>query len=162
METLLFEIRTYGTWALLAAACLLTLVSAAVWAWKYVRPPLDRFLALPAPVKAVVAVGLTALVAWAGKKPPEAPAVQGVTLEPVVVTPTNASLRYSINSDKAGSAVVSNRTVWIYNRGMDDLWRLVMTVTGQTGSQFQTTVDGFFPDRDRNWKVIVSGKEDGE
>ena len=161
METMLLEIRTYGTWALLAIACLLMLVSAAMWAWTYVRQPLDRFLALPAPMKAVSAAGLVVLVAWAGDKPPVAPAVKGVTLEPVVVTSTNAILRYSIDSDKSEATVVSNRTMWIYHKDVDNMWRLVMTVTGQTGSQFQTTVDGFFPDKDRDWKVIVSGK-DGE
>ena len=116
------------------------------------------FMCLPLWGKGLFLAAAIPFVAWAADKP-EYDVVRGITLEPVEVTSTNATLKYSVDSS-AGTTVVSNRTAWIYRKAEDDMWRLVMTVHGLTGQNFETTIDGFFPDRDSDWKIIMSG-EDG-
>lgn len=164
METLLLEIRHWGTVACAALALAVFAVLAAVWLSRALRPLLARFRSSSAPERTFIALLLVALVAWAGEKPPEAPAVKGVTLEPIEITSTNATLRYSIDSENSNVATVSNRTIWIYHKAVDGMWRMVMELKHQSGQSFETTVNGFFPGEDADWKIVVSGREgeDGE
>jgi len=119
------------------------------------------FLKLPNWAKCASLCVFAAFVAWAGDKP-EQEVVRGIKLESVDVTSTNATLKYYAEDTTSHAAVtVTNRTAWIYKRGPDNTWRLVLEVGAQTGSEFITTVNGFFPGTDNDWKVIMSG-EDGE
>ena len=159
METLWLESRHWGTIACVVIALVLFAVLATIKLAQVLHPHLERFLSYSGPKKICAASLLVALVAWAGEKPPSAPAVKGVTLEPVEMTSTNATLRYSIDSENSNVATVSNRTVWIYHKTVDGMWRMVMELERQSGQNFQTTVNGFFPREDADWKIIVSGQE---
>lgn len=140
---------------LLAVACLAglrLLVESRAARWFMALPPWARCL--------VLCLGCV-FVAWAGDKP-EQEVVRGIKLESVDVTSTDATLRYHVEDAASGNAVtVTNRTAWIYKKSVDGTWRLVMEVGASTGAEFITTVSGFFPGEDLDWKVIMSG-EDGE
>lgn len=159
METLALEIRLYVTYAFAALAVVLMAASAVMWSWKYLKQAVDRFMSASPVGKAIAAVALGVAVVYGGSKGPVAPAVRGITLEPIVLTSTNAVLKYSVDSDVGSSTTVSNRTIWIYHKSVDGLWMQVMKLDRQTGSSFETTVSGFFPDQDRDWKVVISGNE---
>lgn len=157
------EARWALTWACVAVAAMLF---AALFAMKakdaVAKSATFRwFMRLPLWGKGLFLAAAVPFIAWAGDKP-EQEVVRGIKLESVDVTSTNATLKYYAEDTTSHAAVtVTNRTAWIYKRGPDNTWRLVLEVGAQTGSEFITTVNGFFPGTDNDWKVIMSG-EDGE
>lgn len=163
MPLWLVEARWAFTWACVCVAALLFAMLLAVKARDAVAKSaaFRWFMRLPPWGKGLFLAAAIPFVAWAGDKP-EQEVVRGIKLESVDVTSTNATLRYHVEDAASGNAVtVTNRTAWIYRKSVDGTWRLVMEVGASTGDEFITTVSGFFPGEDLDWKVIMSG-EDGE